>query len=93
VRYPDSITIRKVKNWPWSDFRGMIAFIHPLFGEMGTIRVGRKWIKFATGGWSGNEEIIGAMRANYGLWSLYWESSHRGGLHVFHAPGKDQMPR
>ena len=72
---------------------GLVEFIRPTFEEMGSIRIGHKWIKFATGGWSGNEEIIGAMRSNYGIWSLLWESSHRGGLHIFHKPGKDGMPR
>ena len=37
----------------------------------------------ATGGWSGNESIIYAMRENYVLWATLWESSHRGGLEVF----------
>ena len=40
-------------------------------------------ICFVTRGWSGNELIIGAMEQNHAMWSICWESSHRGGLHVF----------
>jgi hypothetical protein len=38
-------------------------------------------IEFITGGWSGNEEVITAMKQNP-LWRLLWESSYRGGKHV-----------
>src|SRR5699024_6683836 len=41
--------------------------------------------RFATGGWSGNEAIIHALRAN--LFTLYtWRMSMRGGLHIFVLP-------
>lgn len=41
----------------------------------------RTW-RFATGGWSGCEDVIDAMEEN--LWiGQAWESSHRGGLHVY----------
>ena len=36
-----------------------------------------------TGGWSGNEEIIAALQGNWTFWPRYWESSERGGRHVF----------
>ena len=37
--------------------------------------------EFATGGWSGCEEVIG--RISPLVRALTWESSHRGGLHIF----------
>ena len=37
--------------------------------------------RFATGGWSGCEEVIGAMPLL--VYSLAWRSSHRGGLHIY----------
>ena len=39
-----------------------------------------------TGGWSGNEDIIRAMKQNTFFWMLYWQSSTRGGTHVFCKP-------
>ena len=42
---------------------------------------GKRW-SFATGGWSGCEEVIELLMVNFAT-SMLWESSHRGGLHVF----------
>lgn len=36
-----------------------------------------------TGGWSGNEDVISALKANFVFYAMYWESSSRGGKHVF----------
>lgn len=41
-----------------------------------------------TSGWSGNEEIIGALQSNILFWSLYWEQSNRGGHFIFKIPIK-----
>lgn len=38
--------------------------------------------RFVTGGWSGCEEVINLLMTNIASIML-WESSHRGGLHVF----------
>lgn len=37
----------------------------------------------STGGWSGNEDIIEATQKNFIFWSLWWESTRRGGHYVF----------
>lgn len=37
----------------------------------------------STAGWSGNEEIIGAMQANYIFWAQHWFISRRGGHYIF----------
>jgi hypothetical protein len=49
---------------------------------------GRAWVdndvySFATLGWSGNEEMIMALRENHLFWGMHWQSSERGGLHKF----------
>jgi hypothetical protein len=42
-------------------------------------------VSLATGGWSGNEQIIDTL--NGSMFHLrFWESSHRGGLHVYQVP-------
>src|SRR5690606_11066638 len=39
--------------------------------------------RITTGGWSGIEEVLSVLEGTIG-WSLSWQSSHRGGLHVLH---------
>ena len=39
--------------------------------------------ELATGGWSGNEDLIVAMSDNHPFWSAAWVRSESGGLHVF----------
>ena len=39
--------------------------------------------RISTGGWSGNEEIMYAMQANYICWSQCWYQHTRGGHYEF----------
>ena len=45
-----------------------------------------RFIRFATGGWSGNESIIAALQENRFAWLMTWYLSSRGGLHLFKYP-------
>lgn len=40
-------------------------------------------VRFTTGGWSGNEAIIAALKRNSVAWLMTWQLSARGGLHIF----------
>jgi hypothetical protein len=42
-------------------------------------------VRLVTGGWSGNEEVISGLRYTF-FHVFYWESSHRGGLHIYEVP-------
>ena len=44
---------------------------------------GEKFIRFATGGWSGNEALINALRLNWMAHGLAWVATVRGGLHIY----------
>jgi hypothetical protein len=49
----------------------------------GVVRKKESVVEFVTGGWSGNEDCLGALRSNVMIFALYWESSHRGGMEVY----------
>jgi hypothetical protein len=41
------------------------------------------YYRFATGGWSGNEDIIEALDRNFLVLGMCWVLSARGGLHIY----------
>lgn len=47
---------------------------------------GDRYLRVSTGGWSGNEALLGALRKNTIVWRTTWQMSARGGLHIFKYP-------
>ena len=86
--YPTEAALDIVSKWHWSDCAGWFAFIETIweYRDWGW-RVDREVTPveymISTGGWSGNESIIGAMEANVILWSFTWVQSRRGGHYLF----------
>jgi hypothetical protein len=84
--YPTDDELLKIQNWPADDLDGLINYLrndniwHPTYGFSNFD--GTRWI-LTTGGWSGNEEIIGAMQNNDMWWMMHWQSSERGGRYIF----------
>lgn len=73
--------------WHWEDWasehlrdaeREVITYGEPV--------AGRRFIRFATGGWSGNESIISALNRNPQVRVLAWRLHARGGLHIYEYP-------
>lgn len=42
-------------------------------------------IRMMTGGWSGNEQVISEIDKTFFSF-FFWQSSHRGGLHIYEVP-------
>ena len=84
--YPTEEEIAKIKQWPNTDFKGLMAFIKEecwWMPDWGWSNRGKTY-RVSTGGWSGNEEIIDALHKNDNFfWALCWQSSRRGGHYVF----------
>ena len=40
-------------------------------------------IEMHTGGWSGNEDVIQALKEHFIFWSMYWHTHTRGGHYYF----------
>lgn len=89
--YPDSAELTAIKKWkpvghwvgstPWLPILELCdqAWNH----DMGKVVRNGTEVTFITGGWSGNEDIIGALGDNLSAYSLLWLESHRGGKHIF----------
>ncbi|MHA1852722.1 MAG: hypothetical protein ACTSUF_04335 [Candidatus Heimdallarchaeaceae archaeon] len=90
--YPTEEELNKIENWDASDPEGLLDFIEDLWcytdGYRFVIESGKNNgekvidVYLSTGGWSGNESIIAALRKNI-FWSLYWQKSERGGHYWF----------
>jgi len=77
----------QIMRWPIDDYGALITFIEPYFNQHGRLRYSEDGlVNIATGGWSGVEEVVSALRANHIFWATCWVSSHRGGLFVFRLP-------
>lgn len=90
VGYPGEAELDRIKSWPvgsYDDYEDLFEYISDRWypdGDPGSRVNGR--YRFATGGWSGNEDMIGALRSNHLAWAMTWQASKRGGLHIFQIP-------
>jgi hypothetical protein len=85
--YPTEAALNIIREWsdPWPS---IMKFIKEIWWmpEWGWHEVDEKGITtyyISTGGWSGNESIIEAMRNNTIFWMMYWYSSRVGGHYSF----------
>ena len=81
--YPTDAELKEIEEWR-GDPAGWLARIRELWWGGDHL----VWIEdgiwcFSTGGWSGNEDIIGAAMNNRILWMMHWETSRRGGRYEF----------
>ena len=84
--YPHEADLKKIKEWHWSDYIGLIDFIEDIYPHYGFIkRTGKRIqrVTFVTGGWSGCEDIIRALDENTMFGMTCWEASFRGGKHIY----------
>jgi hypothetical protein len=99
--YPSEETLARIKSWPHADLAGALDFVAsvwhwPEFGVSHELKPherfvvhaeeGDKHLRLATGGWSGNEDILAAMQENMMLIAVTWRVSGHGGLHIFQYP-------
>ena len=99
--YPTDDELETVSKWPIAtrkDVAELLDYIKSIwkYADCGYFSAKGNTYKLSTGGWSGNEDIVGAMRMNLIFWALCWYSSKRGGHYVFRmakiAPRKKETP-
>lgn len=87
-RYPSDAELEKIESWDGTP-RELVQFIGSIWAyrsdtdwviRNGRDLMGRKVYKvnFSTWGWSGNEDIVGALEGTW-FWFHNWWSSRRGG--------------
>ena len=94
--YPTDDDLKRIREWPDDDSAGWLAFIRSIWwsADWGWhsyegIDDYKKPITIhlvSTGGWSGNEEIIDAMREQFIHWMMTWRSHRVGGHYEFRVP-------
>lgn len=89
-RYPSEVELDHIEHWDGS-LKELIEFIQSIWEyEPPILRVGRDHIhrkkcyklEIHTWGWSGNEDIVEALRMTM-FWFTYWQRSDRGGHFYF----------
>jgi len=87
--YPDEASLKAIEEWDIlkQGVQGLLDLIeentnHPDFSFSIT---GKKVLRFEyhTGGWSGNEDVISALRRNILFFAVFWQKSTRGGHYYF----------
>lgn len=91
--YPTDEALERIKDWPYADFSGLFEFVAALWKWPNylTAEDDRRTYRFATGGWSGNESLIGALNSNVIARLMCWEASFRGGLTYWRLPRLDEV--
>jgi hypothetical protein len=80
--YPTDESIKAVETWT-GDPAELLDAVADYFNDCGYGRARRRgnvW-RFATGGWSGCESLLGALPPF--VYAVAWRSSRRGGLHYY----------
>lgn len=72
----------------WSSFGSVSRVLTAHEGYLVHAAPGLQHLRLATGGWSGNESLIDALRTNRIVWLFTWRLSACGGLFIFRYPEK-----
>lgn len=97
IVYPTADQLERIEHWALDSRGSLTATARAWFDFIKTAWWRSEWgwseqttptqtlLHLSTGGWSGNEALISAMRQHV-LWQMTWESSRRGGHHTFRIP-------
>ncbi len=87
ARYPSDGEIVSIQKWDIKtskDCEALLDYGRAIweYEDWGWNKT-RHRVYCSTGGWSGNEEIVDAMRKNFIFWAQAWVQSRRGGHFIF----------
>lgn len=86
--YPTDETLKVIREWSHKDgYINLMLYVHEAWHWDDYFSREQKGEILEccahTGGWSGNESIIGALEDNRLFWVMCWLESRRGGHYVF----------
>ena len=91
--YPTENALNEIRKWDaFKDVWGLIDYLEDIWKYPNYFKREDNLLELHTGGWSGNESVIGALEANKFFWLLYWQKSERGGHYYFKIKG-DLSPK
>ena len=93
--YPTDAALERIRKWPMPDLKELMAFLKSIWwhADWGWEEVddivndlGKQvhLYRIHTGGWSGNEDLIGAFEENYMCWTMLFYTHRRGGHYEFY---------
>lgn len=90
--YPTGEALAKIAHWDWLKEKNIMDFVDFVkecwnWPDRFVVKKEKKKVKLylSTGGWSGNEDIMRALRENF-FWFVFWQKSIRGGHYWFEIP-------
>lgn len=84
--YPTEATLGEIERWPCIGVERkmeMLAFVQRAWRYPEYFHQDGPRFYVSTGGWSGNESLIGAMQNNHLFWSMCAMQWTRGGHYIF----------
>ena len=87
--YPDEASLKQIQEWDIlkQGTQGLLDLVYENtnWADRQIERSGKKVIRYVynTGGWSGNEDVIGALQQNLLFFAFFWQKSTRGGHYYF----------
>jgi len=82
-RYPSDDELATIRNWDARRTTDLFEFVRSIWNWPDWATKEGGMYRLATGGWSGNEDIIAAINENHIVYLMCWQRSERGGLHWY----------
>lgn len=92
--YPTEGDLKAIRTWELKEREDYIALAKfvcniwhwPNFATLTWKAKKVDVLRLVTGGWSGNEDIVGALQENQLFGMVCWKKSERGGVHIYEIP-------
>jgi len=87
--YPDEASLKAIEKWDIlkNGVQGLLDLVeeNTYTPDWSFSVTGKRIFRFEyhTGGWSGNEDVIVALKNNLLFWPMFWEKSTKGGHYYF----------